>query len=149
VVSVVVAGAPPRRIDRLLIAGPAMMAVGLLGVALLMPLDPALVVFPAIALTGGGIGACWPFIAQRVMTGARTGEEDTAASSVATVQYTGFALGAAIAGLVANAAGLSASLNRADVASAALWVPTSFVVAAVAATIMGHRLGRQQRQASD
>jgi drug/metabolite transporter (DMT)-like permease len=125
-----------------------MMAAGLLGVALLMPLDPALLVFPAIALTGGGIGACWPFIAQRVMAGARTGEEDTAASSVATVQQTGFALGAALAGLVANAAGLSAGLNRTDVASTALWVPTSFVVAAIAATIMGHRLARRHGQAS-
>src|SRR5262249_61378304 len=33
--------------------------------------SPAPVVFPAIALTGGGIGACWAFVAQRVMTGAR------------------------------------------------------------------------------
>ena len=119
------------------------MAAGLLGVALLMPLEPALLVFPAIALTGAGIGACWSFIAQRVMTGARKGEEDRAASSVATVQYTGFALGAALAGLVANVAGLSAGLNPADIAAAAFWVPTSFVVAALAATIMGSRLARR------
>ena len=70
--------------------------------------EPAPIVFPAIALVGAGIGACWAFIAQRVMSGARAGEEDLAASSVATVQQTGFALGAALAGLVANAAGLSA-----------------------------------------
>ena len=130
--------------DRLLVAGPAMMAAGLLGVALLMPLEPALIVFPAIALTGAGIGSCWAFIAQRVMTGARKGEEDLAASSVATVQQTGFALGAALAGLVANAAGLSGGLDRADVAAAAFWVPASFVVAALAATIMGSRLARHR-----
>jgi MFS family permease len=142
-VSILVAGASPRRTDRLLIAGPVAMGAGLLGVALLMPLEPALLVFPAIALTGAGIGACWSFIAQRVMTGARKGEEDRAASSVATVQYTGFALGAALAGLVANVAGLSAGLNPADIAAAAFWVPTSFVVAALAATIMGSRLARR------
>ena len=140
--SLVVAGTPPERTGRLLVAGPAMMALGLLGVALLMPLSPAPIVFPAIALVGAGIGACWAFIAQRVMSGARAGEADLAASSVATVQQTGFALGAALAGLVANAAGLSAGLSRTDIAEAAFWVPMSFVLAALAAIVMGVRLVR-------
>ena len=114
--SLIVAGTPAERSGRLLVAGPVMMALGLLGVALLMPIEPAPIVFPAIALVGAGIGACWAFIAQRVMSGARAGEENLAASSVATVQQTGFALGAALAGLVANAAGLSAGLTRTDIA---------------------------------
>jgi MFS family permease len=138
--SLVVAGAPAERTGRLLIAGPVMMALGLLGIALLMPLKPAPVVFPAIALVGAGIGSCWAFIAQRVMSGARAGEENLAASSIATVQQTGFALGAALSGLVANAAGLSAGLNKVDIAAAAFWVPMSFVLAALAATIAGVRL---------
>ena len=142
--SLAVAGLPQRHTDRLLVAGPVMMAAGLLGVALLMPLEPALIVFPAIALTGAGIGSCWSFVAQRAMTGARKGEEDIAASSVPTVQQTGFALGAALAGMVANAAGLSGGLDRADVAVAALWVPASFIAAALAATIMGSRLARHR-----
>jgi len=83
------------------------------------------------------------------MTGARMGEEDRAASSLATVQQTGFALGAALAGLAANAAGLSGGLNRADVAAAAFWVPVSFVVAALAATVMGSRLARHRPATRD
>ena len=146
--SLIVAGTPEQRSDRLLIAGPLMMAVGLLGVALLMPLKPAPVVFPAIALVGAGIGACWAFIAQRVMSGARAGEENLAASSLATVQQTGFALGAALAGLAANAAGLSAGLTRTDVAEAAFWVPMSFVLAALAAIVAGLRLVRLRRRMS-
>ena len=97
-----------------------------------------------IFMLGAGIGSCWAFIAQRVMAGARKGEEDVAASSVATVQQTGFALGAAVAGLVANAAGLSAGLNRTDVGQAALWVPTCFVLAALVAAALGIRLARRQ-----
>jgi MFS family permease len=141
-VSLVVAGLSGERADRLLILGPVLMATGLLGLALLMPLSPVAVVFPAIALVGAGIGSCWAFTAQRVMLGARKGEEDIAASSVATFQQTGFALGAAMAGLVANAAGLSAGLARADVAGAAFWVPASFVGAAIAAILVGRRLAR-------
>ncbi len=72
------------------------------------------------------------------MSGARAGEEDLAASSLPTVQQTGFALGAALAGLAANAAGLSAGLTRTDVAEAAFWVPMSFVLAALAARRCGH-----------
>jgi MFS family permease len=140
--SLVVAGTPPERSGRLLVGGPVLMAAGLVGVALLLPVEPVLLVFPAIALVGAGIGACWAFIAQRVMSGARAGEADLAASSMATVQQTGLALGAALAGLVANAAGLSAGLNRADIAEASFWVPMSFVLAAVAAFVAGLRLVR-------
>lgn len=143
VISLMVAGLSLPATGRLLVAGPAMMAAGLLGIALLLPLEPAIVVFPAIFMLGAGIGSCWAFIAQRVMGGARKGEEDVAASSIATVQQTGFALGAAVAGLVANAAGLSAGLNRPDVAQAALWVPSCFVLAALLAAALGARLARR------
>ena len=44
--SLIVAGTPPQRTGRLLVAGPVMMALGLLGVALLMPIEPAPNVLP-------------------------------------------------------------------------------------------------------
>jgi MFS family permease len=142
-ISLLVAGLLPPATDRLLVAGPAMMATGLLGIALLLPLEPAVMVFPAIFMVGAGIGSCWAFFAQRVMAGARKGEEDVAASSIATVQQTGFALGAAVAGLIANAAGLSAGFNRTDIGQAAFWVPTCFVLAALVAAALGLRLARR------
>jgi predicted MFS family arabinose efflux permease len=49
------------------------------------------------------VGVC---SAARVMSGPKGGQENIAAASAATVQQAGFALGAAIAGLVANASGL-------------------------------------------
>jgi predicted MFS family arabinose efflux permease len=146
--SLIVAGTPTDRSDRLLIGGPIMMALGLLGVAFLMPVSPVAIVFTAIALVGAGIGSCWALIPPRDNSGAPTGEEDLAASSIATVQQTGFALGAALSGLAANAAGLSAGLSRTDIMSAAFWVPTSFTLAAVAALVAGVRLaalGRRSR----
>ncbi|MBM3649364.1 MAG: MFS transporter [Alphaproteobacteria bacterium] len=147
--SLVVAGTPPERADRLLIAGPGAMAIGLAGVALLLTIEPAVMVFAAIATVGAGIGGCWAFIAQRVMHGARPGEGDLAASSIATVQQTGFALGAALSGLAANAAGLTSSLSHAEVAAAAFWVPTSFVLSALAAAVAAARLVRLGRSAAN
>ena len=78
------------------------MAVGLLAVGVLMAPGPVAALPLPIAAIGTGIGACWAFIAQRVMSGAKPGEESIAASSVPTVQQAGIAFGAAVSGLVAN-----------------------------------------------
>jgi hypothetical protein len=125
----------------MVVAGPLTMGIGLFGIALAMPTGPVAAIVSTIVLVGGGIGACWAFTAQRIMTSARRGEEDIAASSVATVQQTGFALGAAVAGLVANTAGFSLGGDPTGTVRAAFWVPASFVAAAAVAAIMGLRLG--------
>jgi MFS family permease len=125
---------------RLIVAGPIAMSAGLLGVALIMVRGPAAALLMPISLIGIGIGVCWAFILQRVMTGARHDEEDIAAASVATVQQTGIAFGAAIAGLIANASGLEYGLHPSSVLRAAFWVPMAFVVAPLAASMIGMRL---------
>ena len=135
--AVLVAGASGWR-DRLLLAGPATMAIGLAALALLTPTAP-LPMLPAIVMLGAGIGVCWALVAQRVMSGARPGEEAVAASSIPTVQQMGYALGAALAGLVANTSGFSSG-SAAGVAAAAFWVPASFVVPALLACIVALRL---------
>jgi MFS family permease len=135
------AGATGAWPSRLILAGPPVMAVGLMALALLAEAKPVVLQFPAIVVVGAGIGMCWAFVAQRVMTGAREGEGAVAASSVATVQQMGFALGAALSGLSANVSGLSAGLGHADLANAAFWVPASFMLAAAAAFLASVRLG--------
>jgi MFS family permease len=140
VAAVVVAGLSADWSARLIVAGPLAQAAGLLGLAAVMRSGPIGVVFPAIVLIGLGIGSCWAFIAQRVMRSARAGDEDVAASSVATVQSTGYALGAAVAGLVANASGFSTVIDADGIGRAAFWVPVSFSAAAIAAAVVGVRL---------
>ncbi len=149
VASLVVAGWSKKAADRLLVLGPITMMLGLAGVASFMSMRPVLVLPPVIALVGVGIGLCWGFGVQRIMGGAKPGESALAASSVATVQQSGFALGAAVAGIVASLAGLSGELTTNAIARAAFWVPMSFVAAAAAATLMGARLAVLARQAGD
>ncbi len=147
--SIVVSGWSLRSAGRMLVAGPFAMAVGLAGVALLMTTQPVLVLPAVIALVGFGIGACWGFGVQRLMGGARPGEGDLAASAVATVQQTGFALGAAAAGIVASLSGLSCELSAQGVASAAFWVPASFAPIALIATVAGARLAMLAGRSGD
>lgn len=144
--SIVVAGWSQRAAGRMLAVGPLAMAIGLGGIALLMATKPVLVLPVLIALVGLGIGACWGFGVQRLMGGAKSGEGDLAASAVATVQQTGFALGAAAAGIVATQAGLSRGLSTQGLASAAFWVPASFVAVAVIAAVAGGRLALLARR---
>jgi MFS family permease len=135
------AGASGPWPDRLMSAGPALMGIGLIAIGLLLPSSAAtLVVIPAIVVLGIGIGLCWPFVAQRIMSGARSGEEVIAASSAPTVQQMGFALGAALAGMVANASGFSDGVADDSMMRAAFWVPASFVVPAVIGCLASLRL---------
>jgi predicted MFS family arabinose efflux permease len=127
---------PPR----LIVIGPAAMGVGLAGVGLLMAPGPVSALILPIVLIGAGIGAAWAFVLQRVMSGANGGEENLAAASGATVQQAGIAMGAAIAGLVANASGLDNGLDSGSVLRASLWVPLTLVAAPLAACAIGVRL---------
>jgi MFS family permease len=139
IMALIVAGAPGAWPARFILAGPLIMAAGLLAVALLATED-ALLEVGAVVMVGAGIGICWAFVANKVMTGARPGEETVAASAVATVQQMGFALGAALSGLAANAAGFSSGMGQAEMRNAAFWVPASFVLAALAAFLASLRL---------
>ena len=143
--SLVTAGLVGPWSDRLMLIGPAVMGVSLTIMALLAPHSTTLLLIPTIALLGAGIGQCWPFVAHNIMDGAKAGNETVAASSVATVQQMGFALGAAIAGLVANTSGLSAAIADEGMVRAASWVPASFIVSAILAVLMGLRLRHLRR----
>jgi MFS family permease len=125
---------------RLIVTGPIAMSVGLFGVAMVMAPGPVAALTLPISLIGIGIGVSWAFIAQHVMTGAKDGEQNIAAASVATIQQAGIAFGAAIAGLVANASGLGDGLHSGDVVRAAFWVPMTFIAAPLAASMIGMRL---------
>jgi predicted MFS family arabinose efflux permease len=141
IASLVTAGASGPWPDRLMLTGPVMMGIGLVAIAALLPSSAAtLALVPAIVALGMGIGQCWPFVAQRIMSSAKARDEVVAASSVPTVQQTGFALGAALAGLVANASGFSAGVADKGMTQVAFWVPASFVVPAAIACLASLRL---------
>jgi len=107
--------------------------------------DRSLILFClSIVGIGLGIGACWAFASQRVMSGARPGDEAAAAASVPTVQQMGFALGAALSGLAANSAGFAVGLPRETMARVALVVPICFAVSAALAAVTALRLNARR-----
>lgn len=145
--AVLAAGATDQWRSRFIVVGPLAMMVSLAAAGLLS--DRALVLFCfAIVGIGLGIGICWAFVAQRIMSGARPGDEAVAASSIPTVQQMGFALGAALSGLAANSAGFAVDLPHEAMARVALVVPICFAGAGVVGVVVALRLntlGARQR----
>jgi predicted MFS family arabinose efflux permease len=69
-------------------------------------------------LVGIGLGSSNLHVVAAAMRHAAPGEESITASSIPTMRSLGIAFGAAAAGAVANAAGLTDALGKADVARA-------------------------------
>jgi MFS family permease len=148
VVAVAVASLPGEWPGRMIVAGPLAMGLGLFGLGVMIRSAPVAALILPIALIGGGIGACTAFITQRTMANPKLGEENVAASSVATVRLVGLSLGAAFSGLVANASGLAEKLEHASILRAAFWVPVSLIVLTLAAAAIGLRLNRLELRGS-
>ena len=115
--------------------GPVMVAAGLAGVAIAVPLGLPLLLALCQIMIGAGFGVSWAFLSQAVMTHARPGETDTASGLVPTAQAAGYAIGAALSGLVAHAAGLSNALDRATIAQASFWIFATGAVLAMGAVV--------------
>jgi Major Facilitator Superfamily len=135
----------PRYWNAALIAGPALVAAGLAGLALTLPFGNMPLIVVAATVTGSGYGVCWAFLGQRIMAGAKAGEGDRAAASIATLEMTGIAVGAALAGIMGNALGVddaagAASLRAAAGLGHALFLP--ILLFAVAAAMRLVWLGR-------
>jgi MFS family permease len=134
--SLLSSGRSGRAADRMLRAGPVACTLGLAALALLLPAPgrfapglEMLLAGLALAVVGVGVGIGWPHLVTRVMSLAPAGQEGLASASITTVQLYGMAVGAAVAGLVANAAGLTEPGGAAGARSAAVWLFASFALA--------------------
>ncbi|NBB82705.1 MAG: MFS transporter, partial [Alphaproteobacteria bacterium] len=119
VAAVAVSGAP-ERFDPLLIAlGLGLVAVSVLGFALVLPPGPVWAIALVAAVEGAGFGLAWTFLLRRATALAPRAERERIAGAIPTVQRLGYALGAAWVGIVANAFGFAEAETGRDVAPAA------------------------------
>ena len=135
--SVASSGASGAGIRRAILAGPILGLVGMLMLAVLMGSPSSgdwLAVMPiclALVAIGLGVGLAWPHLLTRVFQAAPAGEQDLTSASITTVQLFATALGAALAGMVANLAGLTEPGGIAGTMSAAGWLFGVFALAPV------------------
>ena len=140
--SLIVAGLRRGAANLVLAGGQGLAALGMVGLAfgaVGLPL-PAIAGF--CAMVGLGIGMSNLHLTSRIMHLARPGEESLTASSIPTVRSLGIAFGAAIAGLLANAAGLDRGIGGATVAAAVTLVEGVATLAPILAFLLALRLIR-------
>jgi MFS family permease len=112
ILSIVLANTPPRRERAVIVTGACMIAAGIAGFALAIPLGSVPLILVCALLQGGGFGIAWPFITRTIIESAVESERTITVSAVPATQRIGYALGGALSGLIANAAGFAGGFTR-------------------------------------
>ncbi|MEW9919546.1 MFS transporter [Marimonas sp. MJW-29] len=107
VAAIAVSGSP-ERLDRMWIAlGMALATLSIAGFAYAVPAGPVWLIAVIAFAEGAGFGLAYTFILRRVVTLVPAEEEQRVTGAMPTVQRLGYALGAALMGIAANAAGFA------------------------------------------
>ena len=124
---------------RLIRAGSAIVLSGLIVMSIVFPSGELWAVVIAVICLNGGFGAMWGFIIKRIIAAAGAVDKDRTASLLPITQQTGFALGAALSGLIANSLGLNQEPTVQELKLIAFWLFAGFVPLAVLGNIMAWR----------
>ncbi|MBM3584921.1 MAG: MFS transporter [Alphaproteobacteria bacterium] len=109
-------------VDILILAGPILLVAGLVGTAVAFAAHALILLIVALVVVGLAFGFAYTFVAQRVLAHARPEESDVTAGALPTLEATGAAFGAALAGLVGNLTGIAALGDPDALRSGAVWV---------------------------
>jgi len=132
-----------------IVGGPLLALLGVIGLAAGVTTLSPLLSCLLMGLIGLGIGACNLHLVAQTMRIAETGFESLTASSIPTIRSLGIGFGAAIAGLIANTAGLAGGVTVQTVAAAATWVYGATILAPAVSFVLAMRVVRLRRTAVD
>lgn len=92
----------------------ALVSFSVLGFLYSVPNGPLELIALFAAMDGAGFGMAWVFILRQVVERVDATERERVSAAMPTVQRLGYALGAALIGIVANAAGFSEEMTTED-----------------------------------
>ena len=144
-------GVTGKSVNKVILAAPIMGVVGMATLAILVPPGSAghwttlVPICLAMVIVGFGVGMTWPHLLTRVFKRAEAADQNLASASLTTVQLFTTAMGAALAGMIANLAGLSNPGGVAGTANAALWLFIGFAMMSGIALFAAIALVRSSR----
>jgi len=130
----------PTRARTVIVLGPLLTATGFTGLFFTLGTGPVAAIAGSLMLVGIGIGICWAHIGTAILSSARHDEGGLTAATIPSTQLFAIALGAALSGVIANAAGLGGGASKDAAALAGMWLFGGFVAAPLAAFVMALRL---------
>ncbi len=116
--ALLISGQPERRDRFFVLAGMVCVTLGIACMIPAVPHGPVWFVALGAALQGFGFGLAWTFILRRATAIAPEGETQRVSSALPTVHRLGYALGAALLGIVANSMGIDDPERLKSVATA-------------------------------
>ena len=138
-------GIAPAQEGRLIRLGSALLLAGLAAQAWFMPFGPLWLIVVAAFFGTAGFGMMWGYIIKLVVAHAEREDRDRAGSLLPSAQQTGFALGAALAGIIANALGFEQMTRTEEYRTAAFWLFAGFVPPVLIGNLIAwrfsHRIG--------
>ena len=124
IAAIAFSGLPERYDRRMILFGMLSLTVSVIGFIVAVPHGPLWLIAVLALLEGAGFGMAWTFILRRALQLVEDDDTERLASSIATAHRLGFAIGAAVMGVVANIAGIDNVL----VSTAEHTVPNARVV---------------------
>ena len=144
--ALVIASWQGKRESLAIMIGLSFLTIGMAGISTVVQTGPVWMIALFLCLTGTGMGFLANPLIQRVIVAAPPDEKARAGSSVQAIRNLGHAFGAALAGLVAAAAGMTDAATPETVGPAMQWVhgvgavfPLIALGAAVILLVHGHR----------
>ena len=123
-----------------IVLGPCLVTAGFVGLFTTIGTGPLPAIAVCIVLVGLGIGTCWAHVSKIILASGRPEEAALTASVVPTAQQFAIAFGAAVSGIVANAAGLSSNPSPPTAALTGAALYGGFAVGPLAAALIAVRL---------
>ncbi len=123
-------------------AGAATLVVSILGLLWSMPNGPVWLIAVFAFLEGAGFGMSWTFIIRQSTRAAAEDDRERVASSMYTVHRLGYAIGAALMGIVANASGIADSIDPTTAHRAAVAIFVTCLILAIPGIFAAKRMGR-------
>ena len=143
--AIIFSGIGPAAEPRLIRAGSAIVLLGLIIMSFVFPSGLLWAVVVVVICLNGGFGAMWGFFIKRIIAAAGSADKDRTASLIPITQQTGFALGAALSGLIANSLGLNQEPTVPEIKLIAFWLFAGFVPLAFLGNIMAWRFVGQSK----
>lgn len=140
VAAIALANQPAHREKLIIRTGASLVLIALAGFAVTMVSGPVWLICMFAVLMGAGFGMFWSFIIRRLVEAVDEDERSIAAASIPLVQRIAYALGAAVAGLVANSAGFSGGLSAQTSQFVAIWIFAAFVPLAIIGVFAGFKM---------
>ena len=143
--SILVATAAPRYEPIIVTGGAIMVTAGIAEFAFAVPAGSIPAILVCALLQGGGFGILWPFASRRIIEAAPAAERDIAASAFSTLQRLGYAVGAALTGIIANASGFADGFTKEAAASAAATLFWPYLPVAIIGCLASFRLAKPSK----